>query len=493
MVAIEDKLTVSRIVFGKDWCNANGIYEGVVLCGSFVPKATLADGMLATTSHVDIEQLLGKPTVINPKIYNIRDSRIYVKDTHRSTTDEPFYVGFSSAIPSGLADPGFIVTTIDGTDVYRLNQAKGLSYNNTFSISDVAGNIYSSSDDSIAIVTTSGFVTAKSAGTVTINITGTTTGTIAVNTYLVDGFPVFKSITLSTGISVVAPDVQYTAAGWYPSIRICTFPNDAFYTGIVGEPISEPFETSSRRYGATSDPEDDYVTLKYRTATPYVKGSLRIMLDDTLIVCTEYSDDTDDAQLDPEGKRVFSIRGYLYTAAKFVNAKLYYIPIDHSFPSQYYASNINIPNKIERFSATSDTATLSLGSISYLDSMIVGSPSFALQDGVFYYRNRYNVTYEPFIVTVNGIKAKNITDYRGDPATPPAFSTKTDASSYEYYVKDLQTLVFDSKIKKANIVVKYYNFADEYRVILNTYKSNYRKDYLTPEITGITAIMNIQR
>ena len=94
---------------------------------------------------------------------------------------------------------------------------------------------------------------------------------------------------------------------------------------------------------------------------------------------------------------------------------------------------------------------------------------------------------------VNGIKAVNITQYRGDTKATPKFSEKTDTSIYQYYVRDDNTLVFDSKISKATIVVYYYKFASSFQVILNTFKSNYKEDYLTTEVTGVTAIMNVQR
>jgi len=253
-------------------------------------------------------------------------------------------------------------------------------------------------------------------------------------------------------------------------------PLNDFYYGSIGEPVTVVSGSGSLYHCATS--------------YPYIKGTLKIFNGKYIVSAVdEYpTDDPTDPSvgiLSLADKTRFTVSGDFDTWDLTAG----YIPIDNTDVSPYINTNIAQHNAVERFTGT-QRASITLSRYPYIDAHIIQSDSFASSDGVFSLLYKYSITYEPVVVYVNGIKARNITDYEN--GGTPVFSEKIRETDYQYYVRNGNELVFNEELV-GNIMVYYYVLSDNLQAKITMMRSNIIRDDLSPEMFNYTLLTNILR
>lgn len=270
----------------------------------------------------------------------------------------------------------------------------------------------------------------------------------------------------------------------YVSGMVCSGPYDGLYCGVVAE------EPELMESGVVLDGHGD-TYFQYRTLGSYAKGTLKVRRSGYIVnEVVQYDDDELGTVLSMDEKRV------LYVAESAMDPddeiSVSYIPIVETDElSSLVTTNIATHNHSERFTGTEENK-VSLSRYPYLDRDIVNSDKFGLRDGVFVYLPKFSITYEPVVVYVNGIKAVNVTDYRGNTARPPEFGEIRRQTEYKFYVDQDNNVVFDRPIT-GNIMVYYYVLSDSLQFRVEMYRSNYYRNDLTPELHDFTALVNLQR
>lgn len=265
------------------------------------------------------------------------------------------------------------------------------------------------------------------------------------------------------GTNIIAYDSMY-----YIKESLITGPFDFMYYGIINEPAT------------LSSTSEGYHNLT--TGLPYIKGTIKVMSGEIPVTSVEYS------YTSTSGGDMRDIK--VPDTYPVSDLSVSYIPVDLNRTSPYLVSNIASHSTSEQFSSTKDKR-IKLSNYSYTDSTVISSQSFGLQDGVFYLKNKYSIVYEPAIVFVNGVKAVNVTKYRSG-MTVPTFATCLADGVYQYYIENGNTVIFNSDLK-GTIMVYYYVFTSEFREQIEMYKSNYKKDDISPELTGYTILTNVMR
>jgi len=255
-------------------------------------------------------------------------------------------------------------------------------------------------------------------------------------------------------------------------------PYDDFYYGVTGDPAADQNASTTH---------DDVTYQTYKTDLPYVKGTLKVYVDGVYTnEVIEYETDIDGNIATNDMKRVF----YVHRPESESVVTCSYIPLDVDDPgSGYVNTNIAQHTEMERFTGTTDKK-LRLSRFAFHDNTIVTSPTFAVQNGVFFLKRKYSIVYEPIVVYINGIKATNIHDY--ETGLTPEFKPKKRTTDYQYYFEHGDTLVFNEELK-GNIIVYYYTLSDSFKTRISLYRSNSFREDQTPELYNYTILANIQR
>ena len=253
-------------------------------------------------------------------------------------------------------------------------------------------------------------------------------------------------------------------------------PFDDFYYGSIRE---EPVLVQS---GVVSGSVEYNI---FNTDKQYVKDTIKVFRDGYYTTgVEEYSTDTDLVILAGDEKKLFMVPSEAGT-----DVLVSYIPIDRTVTSKYIDTNIAQFNKTERHTRTTDKK-IALERFPFIDRSIVASPHFDFAGGLFSFKYKYSVVYEPMVVYVNGVKAINMTEYRS--GKKPVFQAKKRATDYRYYVEAGNTVVFNEDII-GNIVIYYYVLSDSFSTKVSMYKSNYLKTDISPELYNYTILANVQR
>lgn len=282
---------------------------------------------------------------------------------------------------------------------------------------------------------------------------------------------VFARLTSDKGLTLDGINKIERSGVYYVSSAVINGPSNVLYYGIINEP-SVIYDISSGEATAT-----------FRTEFQYVKGSLCVTENDERIPSVVEYNTTDTG----DTRREFTLPISYESKSLAVS----YIPVDADSASEYIGSNIAAHNKSEQFTSSSESR-ITLSYYPYIDPHIVSSDEFDMVDGVFYMKRMYSVVYEPVIIYINGIKATNITPYRTSTSSVPTFRKTYRVDDYQYYTENGNTFVFNKDIK-GSIMIYYYVFSNKFREQIEMFRSNYKNDYTTPEVTGYTVLTNITR
>lgn len=278
--------------------------------------------------------------------------------------------------------------------------------------------------------------------------------------------------------------VSSLAAGAVPHLYVrekeVIGPFSDFYFGVLEEPLSPGTLTSIAGVSY----------YEFETAFAYAKGTLNLkLLDEPVYVFTEYSTDgTVPLGLDEKNK-IYILPSSIpsYTPDTIVYAS--YVPIDHSASSAYVDTNIARHNMTETVQASA-VREVKLRRYSYVDKTIMVSRQFDFCDGIFSLKQRYSVVYEPVVVYVNGVKARNLTEYRKRDEDAPKQNATIGTASYT--VENGNRVVFDREVT-GTVIVNYYAFTDSIRTKIRMYRSNARSTYLSPALHDYYVGLNARR
>lgn len=172
---------------------------------------------------------------------------------------------------------------------------------------------------------------------------------------------------------------------------------------------------------------EGYVECEYQTEYPYVRGSVKVLVDNTPVLVEEYPYDylKEGVPVVCSDEERSQLTLYIETgvyeriqASTMVRAS--YIPLGAE-GDQAAISTIRTPNARE-IQQIENAQSITLQSPVFVDSAIVRAVStgeFGLtESGVFYLRRGFDVVYEPITIFANGVKCRNVTDFLGTGKSP---------------------------------------------------------------------------
>jgi hypothetical protein len=278
----------------------------------------------------------------------------------------------------------------------------------------------------------------------------------------------FMKVETNKGFSIDSSHISNNGSFYIKESEV-NGPYEFLYYGVINEPaISGSLEGSTRTMS---------------TGLQYIKGSLTVMNNGSPI--------TGFTECDILASGDLATRFYIPSSYNPQNITTSYIPVDPDASSSYLSSNIASHTTSEQFTKT-DECKLILSKYPFVDKNIVSSNTFDFANGIFYLKNKYSVVYEPIIVFINGIKATNITSYRTSSSIRPTFTKTYREDDYQFFVENGNRLIFNKDVK-GSIIVYYYTFTNSFREQIEMYRSNYKRDYITPELNGYSILTNITR
>lgn len=249
-----------------------------------------------------------------------------------------------------------------------------------------------------------------------------------------------------------------------------------FYFGAVHEPCS----------AVGTDTVEGIACVTFVTAHPYIKDTLKVRVNGVLLpYLHQYSDDLSYMVYEDYHKRTFYIEAAMLPEGQ---VEVSYVPIDHSAASQYIGSNVARHNGSERFSALAQQE-VELTRYPFVDPSVISVDSWDFSNGIFHLKDMYSVIYEPVIVHVNGSKAVNLTAYRN---TQQGVLPRGGAGMVTYTVENGNRIVFD-RIITGTVVVHYYIMTDVIRSRIHMYRSDYKRNDMTPVLSNYTLLLNVRR
>jgi hypothetical protein len=244
--------------------------------------------------------------------------------------------------------------------------------------------------------------------------------------------------------------------------------------------------TTKTIYNGVLNEEIDIISgaTTFNTQTDYLHGSLHVSSQGKPIFTNEYNLDTEATKND---KTYFDTSGVSYVDKLNVS----YIPVDPT--SIETESNISAHNYSEVFQGTDDDASITLPFNPHLDINIIGNSGqpgseWISSRGTFVNKFDEEVTYQPIVVTIEGKKVENLTDYFT--GVIPTFNLYRDVEkNYQYYVVG-NKVVFNTNIKGRLINVSFYKQNDKFKLVSKLYRTNRKIDDITPEVYGYAIYIN---
>lgn len=279
--------------------------------------------------------------------------------------------------------------------------------------------------------------------------------------YTYEGEEVFV-VTTTKGLSgdpfVVNGDTTYVPA------TSVVGPFNGCYQAIIEEPISLTYyEKFDNTYVYTA-------TTEY----PYVRGTLSVYCDGEQALVEEYDEDYE-GNIHTNAQRR-QLKVHIDVKGGVATAKATYIPL---VPATTVRSCILPHNAHEVFSLDGEN-TITLSNPAFADPDIIKESiggEFGLTDsGVFYLKRNFSVTYEPVIVVANGIRCRNVTDYRG---TGKSVEKLPSVPSFTVDPTNSRRLIFDRELR-GTVTVDYYTIPTSLSGGFMFFHSNPQRDSESP-------------
>lgn len=221
-------------------------------------------------------------------------------------------------------------------------------------------------------------------------------------------------------------------------------------------------------------------TLTFRTTKEYARNLIVLEVDDRQIRLTPEQQYSIDTEGNIQSKFEFRV-----DASELAGAQSIFVHYHPVFDQpQFLQSNIVAHNDFETFDSSTEQQ-IELQRFPYIDETILTSPKWRLSRGIFYLLDNFSISYEPLLVTVNGVKAFNVTQFT------------EDQESQDFAEDEITYEVIDNRLKfnqdVENVEVKYYFLGNSFFLDIEMFKGDNSKYFTTPEIKDYTVLTAVRK